>query len=99
PLTSSHILHHPPPIPPYSYPFPAPPPPALYTLSLHDALPILRQRYSEESSIIAVDRLPVLIPITGCRINSSNTKRTMDILRSEERRVGKEGRCRRWAWR
>src|SRR5207249_12275943 len=80
---------------------------AIYTLSLHDALPIysgrprssprtpspesrvpLRPRGSSES--------PEAPPASRCRtVDASRRKPRRDPARSEERRVGKEGRDRR----
>src|SRR5205814_10075435 len=93
----------PPPTPlrsPVSF-FTTPSPSAIYTLSLHDALPICRGA-RELRERLRLGDVPGLVPerFLGALLGSERG-RLVDILgaqrrirRSEERRVGKEGRRR-----
>src|SRR5262249_60318042 len=63
------------------------PPPDLYTLSLHDALPIL---YSTPIDLLEIDGRRFLVAPRG---RTQWVRNAEASGRSEERRVGKECRC------
>src|SRR5690606_41862677 len=79
--------------------------PEIYSLSLHDALPILSMAIRTGAQYIAaIDRMKVDIWVEGKRVEGKisehpafrNVIRTQaKLYRSEERRVGKECRDRR----
>src|SRR6202521_4289234 len=70
----------------------------IYTLSLHDALPISSRRRHRDSEVTGVQTCALRIDRKSGRLNSSHLRISYAVfcLRSEERRVGKECRS-RWS--